>query len=59
MDLGSDHYSAICLPYGKDRFFWPKSTEEVVRIGRQELAWRQAGLDFTSVYKQLTYSIAA
>jgi transposase len=43
----------------KDRFFWPKSADEVVRIGRQELQWLLAGLDFASAHKQLKYSIAA
>lgn len=43
----------------KDRFFWPKTAEEVLRIGRQELQWLLVGLDFASAHKQLKYSIAA
>lgn len=43
----------------KDRFFWPRSPEEVVRIGRQELQWLLAGLDFDSAHKQLKYCAAA
>lgn len=43
----------------KDRFFWPSSTEEVVRVGRQELQWLLSGLDFASAHKQLKYSVAA
>lgn len=43
----------------KDRFFWPKTAEEVVNIGRQELQWLLAGLDFARAHKQLNYSIAA
>jgi transposase len=43
----------------KDRFFWPKTAEEVVSIGRQELQWLLAGLDFARAHKRLKYSIAA
>ena len=43
----------------KDRFFWPRTAEEVVSIGRQELEWLLAGLDFARAHKQLKYSIAA
>jgi transposase len=43
----------------KDRFFWPRSAEDVVCIGHQELRWLLAGLDFASAHKQLKYSVAA
>jgi len=43
----------------KDRFFWPQMAEDVVRIGRQELEWLLAGLDFARAHRKLRYSAAA
>jgi transposase len=43
----------------KDRFLWPKTPKEIMRIDHQQLRWLLAGLDFQSAHKALKYSIAA
>ena len=43
----------------KHRFHWPRSAEEVVRIGPRELEWLLDGLDYTSAHQRLYYRAAA
>ncbi|MDA8139377.1 MAG: IS66 family insertion sequence element accessory protein TnpB [Desulfobacteraceae bacterium] len=43
----------------KDRFQWPKTPKEILRIDHQQLRWLLSGLDFQSAHKALRYSIAA
>lgn len=42
----------------KDRFWWPKSKEEVLEIGPRELSFLLEGLDFTNLspHQELHYS---
>lgn len=43
----------------KHQFKWPRSREEIIAIGAQQLNWLLAGLDFTSAHQQLWYSVVA
>jgi transposase len=38
------------------RFPWPRTGSEAISIGRKELEWLLAGLDYTSAHKRLHYS---
>jgi len=42
----------------EQKFPWPRTEEEVISIGRRELEWLLAGLDYTRAHKQLKYSAA-
>ena len=55
-----DH-NGFCLWHKRleeHRFTWPRTREEVITIGRKELEWLLAGLDYTRAHKQLRYSAA-
>lgn len=41
------------------RFQWPRSAEEVVRIGPKELEWLLDGLDYTRAHQRLYYHAVA
>ena len=41
----------------KDRFKWPRTPAEVVRITNQELSWLIAGLNIGQAHKPLKYSM--
>jgi transposase len=43
----------------KHQFKWPRSTQEVIAIGENQLGWLLAGLDYTSAHQQLQYSAVA
>lgn len=43
----------------KHRFKWPRSREEVIAIGAQQLDWLLAGLDFTCAHQRLQYTAVA
>lgn len=38
------------------RFPWPETASEVIPIGRKELEWLLAGLDYTRAHQRLRYS---
>jgi len=41
------------------RFHWPRSAEEVVKIGPRELEWLLDGLDYTRAHQRLYYRAVA
>lgn len=41
----------------KDRFKWPKTSEEVMTITSRELAWLVDGLNINQAHKPLKYSM--
>ena len=40
----------------RDRFPWPESTEEAVKLAPQQLQWLLNGIDFRKAHKNLPYS---
>ena len=50
--------TGFCLWYKrleKDKFKWPRSTEQAMSISKEELLWLLKGLDFRSAHKELSY----
>ncbi len=43
----------------KQRFHWPRSTDEVVSLEAKELEWLLAGLDYTHAHSRLNYRFAS
>ena len=40
----------------EERFFWPYSEQEVVKIDSRQMDWLLSGLDINKAHKRLTYS---
>jgi len=40
----------------EDRFCWPDSEQEVVKIDTKQMEWLLSGLDINKAHKRLTYS---
>jgi transposase len=44
----------------EEHFFkWPRNTEQVLAISREQLSWLLAGLDFSSAHQRLYYQRAS
>lgn len=56
-----DH-NGFCLWHKRleeHRFKWPKSRQDTIIIGAEQLGWLLAGLDCTSAHQRLTYAVVA
>jgi transposase len=56
-----DH-NGFCLWHKRleeHRFKWPRTSEDIIMIGAEQLTWLLAGLDYTSAHQQLSYTAVA